>query len=93
MTAAFEPNEPYVTVHVVEVENGHLNSMDCWCEPAAHIFQRNAKGTLMRLVAHEDLTLEHHNTVLAIRNQRQGWITSFLSRVGVKKGNHESDDR
>lgn len=88
------PEEPYVTVHIAEVPNGHLSSMDCWCEPAAFVIQRNAAGTLLKMVAHEDYTLDHHTNVIAIRNQKPGWITRLLSQVGVKKGTYdESDDR
>ena len=77
------PEEPYVVVHVVETANGHLNSMDCWCEPAAYIFQRNAAGTLMKLVAHEDYTLMHHADVVILRTKKSGWITELLSYVGT----------
>ena len=77
------PDEPFVTVHVVEAPNGHIDSMDCWCEPSKFIFQRNAVGTMLKMVAHEDYTFMHRNDVVILRNKKPGWLTELLSYVGT----------
>jgi hypothetical protein len=66
--------------HIVTVENGHVMSTDCWCEPTAIRWMTNKHGVRVLVVEHDDTGiggLEHHDVMLAGR-----WKNRTLPAIG-----------
>lgn len=55
-------------VHVCTTPNGHVNSVDCWCEPVSISRVRNKHGIDCLIVEHCDDTLAHRSLVVHYRN-------------------------
>ena len=58
---------PHPIVHLVNALNGHMMSVDCWCEPCRISWYRNNRGVDVLVVEHDDITLKHREVQLAER--------------------------
>ena len=56
-------------VHIVDHQNGHSPSTDCWCEPVAISLRTDPDGNLTRFVEHVDLANDHRILVVATRER------------------------
>jgi hypothetical protein len=76
--------------HICNAPNGHMLSVDCWCEPVAIRVVRNKRGINVLVVEHNDDTLSHRFVVVAERERDQSkpyetnhpnasWITRALT--------------
>lgn len=65
-------------VHVSDYDNGHEQSIDCWCEPTQIIRQKNRHGIDVLIVYHNDYTPYHRAMVLADR--RANFSLPFLGQ-------------
>ena len=61
-------HDPDNEVHVTNGNNGHLMSVDCWCEPASVVRLTNNHGVEMLIIEHSDHTLIHRQDVVHHRN-------------------------
>lgn len=77
-------------VHLVTAQNGHVLSIDCWCEPSHIEWVTNKLGIKMLVIEHDDETLKHHILVNAERERDRrkpcldfhtdlDWITRALT--------------
>ena len=77
-------------VHITNTTNGHLMSVDCWCEPVSIRWIKNKAGIEALVVEHDDETLRQHADVLNERNLERAnpwagnyagapWITRALT--------------
>lgn len=78
-------------VHVCLADNGHISSIDCWCEPVNIRWIRNKHGVDVLVVEHDDETLQDRDIVLFNREVNrnsnlygapmvdQPWITRVLT--------------
>lgn len=72
-------------VHVCLGPNGHISSVDCWCEPSSIRWITNKFGIKILIVEHDDqepITM-HHSGVVYARDRTQDWITVLLEEVSV----------
>ncbi len=80
-------------VHLCDFPNGHVLSIDCWCEPTRYYWVTNKHGINVLVVEHVDDTPSHHMDVLNERESRKRkrslvnnpdatWITRVLEKVG-----------
>jgi hypothetical protein len=70
-------------VHVMNAENGHLNSTDCWCEPSAVQWVKNKHGVNVLVVEHNDNTLMHYRTLLACRERDKLFVSPTSVHWGI----------
>jgi len=68
-------------VHVCQFHNGHVNSVDCWCEPTAIYWYCNVRGLMVLVVEHDDDTAAHHYDVLKLRDAENDWVTQLLESL------------
>lgn len=66
-------------VHLVQCKNGHLMSVDCWCEPNKIYWRQNMFGVQYLVVEHEDDTLRNHEFVIRERATDPDWVTRLLN--------------
>lgn len=66
-------------VHLVHCKNGHHLSTDCWCEPVAIYWRKNANGVPHLIVEHDDDTLRNHTFVLNERKDNPDWVTRAIA--------------
>lgn len=83
-------------VHVVLFDNGHINSIDCWCEPTDIRRVRNKHGIDVLVVEHHDFSPVPRDVSLFHRNSDiytpfsdpinksidAPWITRILAPYG-----------
>lgn len=67
-------------VHIVLHENGHINSVDCWCEPTGYWYT-NRLDITMFVVEHNDDVPNHHEDVLDERDVHPDWVTKRLDEM------------
>jgi hypothetical protein len=69
-------------VHVVNVMNGHVLNMDCWCEPIGG-WHTNKHGIRAFVVSHNDSEDSHlhHATIMALRTTNPDSLTVFLNSI------------
>jgi hypothetical protein len=74
----FERNE----VHICSFDNGHVSSVDCWCEPVAIYWYENKHGVRVLVVEHDDDDSgRDHEDVIEGREHAPDWITLALEAL------------
>ena len=67
-------------IHITQYMNGHMPSVDCWCEPNVDWFT-NEKKQKIALIRHVDYVPLDHVKVQTFRNTNPDWITQLLETV------------
>lgn len=61
-------------VHVCHSNTGHINSVDCWCEPQRIYWYTNPHGVKALIVEHEEATDLHRIAHIALRERDKNLI-------------------
>lgn len=71
--------QKFEEAHVIGDQPGHIQSVDCWCEPT-YYWMIGKSNTRIRVVEH-DMTCIAREAIIAKRTASPDWVTLVLESV------------